>query len=63
MESTLPAIAFAALIIAQFAAVIAVQIYIHADLLPPLSAGQIPRLTGFNGVAKEEIGHGFRKKA
>ena len=39
MESTLPAIAFAALIIAQFTAVIAVQIYIHADLPPPLSAG------------------------
>ena len=39
MESTLPAIAFAVLIIAQFAAVVAVQI--HADFFPPLPPGAV----------------------
>jgi hypothetical protein len=36
MEPTLPAVAFAVLIIAQLAAVIAVQIYSQADFFPPL---------------------------
>ena len=64
MESILPAIAFAALIIAQFAAVVAVQIHFPDGFslrLPPLTSGT-PLAQHFSGAKKEESGDAFYKR-
>jgi hypothetical protein len=57
MDSALPAIAFLVLILAQFAAVIAVKIHPLADVFPRLQPDRSHPTSQVTNVSQRRIGH------